>query len=177
MQIFSPFGGTKGSTATALSPTCNVSFLVGRQDPPSGTLSVHQSTRQISSSHRFSRIRPPYSYRYRGRQANSMGVRHGHRQIWCLSLDNQKDFSFFSWHVSYLQVRDKIQRRQWINRPPTEKVFFAEADTGEREEKANCGKSKTWQREGSSSRKGVAELSMATHAAGQNPAVEGRSRL
>jgi len=30
MHIFSPFEGSKGSTATDLSPTCNVSFLAGR---------------------------------------------------------------------------------------------------------------------------------------------------
>lgn len=57
------------------------------------------------------------------------------------------------------------------------KGVFAEADTRKREEEANCGKSKTGQREGISSRKQGAELSMDTHAAGQNPVEEGRSRL
>lgn len=57
------------------------------------------------------------------------------------------------------------------------KVFFAEADTGEKEEEANCGKNKTGQRGGISSRKGVVERSVATHAAGPSPAVEGRNRV
>lgn len=44
-------------------------------------------------------------------------------------------------HLLPTQVRGKIQGRLCISRPPTEKVFFAEANTKENEDEDKCGKS------------------------------------